>query len=367
MKLFFLVAACLFFLSSCKKESALKKNDSSASSLYFPPTGNDTWENTSPESLGWNTGNLPDLYSFLETEQTRAFLVLKNGKIVVEKYFGQTIQGNAPFTQSSPWYWASAGKTLTSFIVGKAQQEGYLSINNRTSQYLGNGWTSAPPAKEALITVRHQLSMTTGLDDGTGDANNTVSQALIYKADAGTRWAYHNAPYTLLQKVVANAVGQSFSTYFDTRLKSRIGMDGQWITDADNNNVYWSTPRSMARFGILMLAKGVWEKTDLLEDSSYFNASVTTSQYLNLSYGYLWWLNGKASGMIPQTQIVFPTSLCPKAPADMYSAMGKNGQLLSIIPSKGLVVVRMGYHADGAFVPIHFQNSLWEKLNAVIR
>ncbi|MDQ3279102.1 MAG: serine hydrolase, partial [Bacteroidota bacterium] len=85
------------------------------------------------------------------------------------------------------------------------------------------------------------------------------------------------------------------------------------------------------------------------------------------SYGYLWWLNGKASAMLPQSQVVFPQSLCPGAPTDMVSAMGKNGQLLSIIPSKGLVVVRMGHNADGAYVPTTFQNNLWEKLNAVIR
>ncbi|HEV7332286.1 MAG TPA: serine hydrolase [Flavisolibacter sp.] len=367
MKNVLLLITGFLLLSSCKKDPSSEQNISSAGSIYFPPIGNTIWATTSPESLGWNTGNLPALYSFLEDEQTKAFLVLKDGKIVLEKYFGQTIQGNAPFTQNSLWYWASAGKTLTNFIVGKAQQEGHLNISNPTSQYLGNGWTSVPPAKEALITVRHQLTMTSGLDDGTGDANNTAPQALVYKADAGTRWAYHNASYTLLQKVVANATGQSFSTYFDAKLKSRIGMDGQWMTDADNSNVYWSTPRSMARFGILMLAKGKWENADLLGDSSFFNASVTASQSLNLSYGYLWWLNGKESAMLPQSQVVFPTSLCPKAPADMFSAMGKNGQLLSIIPSKGLVVVRMGHNTDGTYVPVQFQNNLWEKLDAVIR
>ena len=284
MKILYCFLSILLFLSACKKESPADFANAPQQSLYFPPIGTTQWATTSPESLGWNTGNLPALYDFLEAQQTRAFLVLKEGKIVLEKYFGRNIQGTGPFTQSSPWYWASAGKTLTGFVVGKAQREGFLNINSSTALYLGHGWTSLPPAKESLIKVRHQLTMTTGLDDATGDASDMSPAALLYKADAGTRWAYHNAPYTLLQKVVANATAQSFSSYFNAKLKDKIGMDGQWIQDG-NDNVYWSTPRSMARFGLLLQAKGKWDGVDLLDDSAYLNASINTSQNLNLSYG----------------------------------------------------------------------------------
>jgi len=122
----------------------------------------------------------------------------------------------------------------------------------------------------------------------------------------------------------------------------------------------------MARFGLLMLAKATWNGTDLLGDSAYYNASINTSQNSNRSYGYLWWLNGKTSGMVPQSQVVFPTMLSPTAPPDMYAAMGKNGQVLSIVPSKGLVVVRMGDNANNTLVPVTFQNDLWAKLKTVI-
>lgn len=360
-----ILLALLF--AGCKKET---NNDNTpappAEALYFPPVGSTEWQTTTPESLGWNTANLAPLYDYLQQQDTRAFLVLKNGKIVLEKYFGQTIQGAAPFGQNSLWYWASAGKTLTGFVVGKAQQEGFLNIGNRTSQYLGTGWTSLPAAKEALITVRHQLTMTTGLDDGTGDADNTAASALVYKADAGTRWAYHNAPYTLLQKVVAAATGQTFGNYFDAKLKSKIGMDGQWIASGPDN-VYWSTARGMARFGVLMLAKAKWDGAEILGDSVYYNAALNTSQNLNLSYGYLWWLNGKASYRVPQAQLVFNGALAPAAPPDMVAALGKDGQLLNVVPSKGLIVVRMGATVNTGLVSLPLQNTVWEKLNALIR
>lgn len=355
-------------LTACKKESTPDPTPTpTTESLYFPPVGSTEWQTTTPESLGWNTANLQALYDYLQQQDSRAFLVLKNGKIVLEKYFGQTIQGTAAFNQNSLWYWASAGKTLTGFMVGKAQQEGFLNINNKSSQYLGNGWTSEPLAKEALITVRHQLTMTSGLDDGTGDADNTASSALVYKADAGTRWAYHNAPYTLLQKVVSSATGQSFATYFDAKLKSKIGMDGQWIQNG-YESVYWSTARSMARFGILMQARAKWDGADILGDSVYYKAAINTSQNINLSYGYLWWLNGKASYMVPQSQLVFPGYAAPAAPADVFAALGKDGQILSIAPSKGLIVVRMGAAGgNNGLVSLSLQNGIWEKLNAVVK
>jgi CubicO group peptidase (beta-lactamase class C family) len=207
-----------------------------AQPLYFPPLIGDQWETISPASLGWNVSQIDPLFDFLSQNNTKAFIVLKDGRMVLEKYFGT-------FRQDSLWYWASAGKTLTSFLVGIAQQEKYLSINDATSRWLGTGWTSAPRDKENLITVRHQLTMTTGLDDGVADPYCTEPQCLIYKADAGTRWAYHNGPYTLLDSVIQAATGQTLNQYFIAKVRNKIGMNGAFIK-VDYNNVYICSPHS---------------------------------------------------------------------------------------------------------------------------
>lgn len=353
-----LLSAVLLF--SCKKSDA--DGDPAPSvpaALYFPPLTGTAWETSTAASLGWNEGLFDDLYTYLAQKNTKAFLILKDGKIVREKYFGA-------FTADSLWYWASAGKTLTAFLTGLAQEQGILNINNKTSQYIGAGWTSAPLTKENLITVRHQLTMTTGLDDGVPDDFCTLKSCLVYKADAGTRWAYHNAPYTLLDKVIENASGQSFNNYFNAKIRSRIGMKGAWIKSG-YNNVYYSDARSMARFGLLMLNKGKWDQTAIMTDSSYFNSMVNTSQNINLSYGYLCWLNGKSSHMLPQTQFVFNGSLIPTAPADLYAALGKNDQKLYVVPSQNLVVVRMGESAGNVQLALSsFDTELWGKLKAII-
>ena len=260
-------------------------------SFYFPPLAGNIWDTISPASLGWCVNYLDTLNNLLALKNTKAIIILKDGKIAHETYFGT-------FTVDSNWYWASAGKTLTGFCVGLAQEQNYLSINDSTSQYLGAGWTAAPPAKESLITIRNQITMTSGLDDGVTNSDCTLPPCLQYLADAGTRWSYHNAPYTLLENVVASATG-NFNTFFNSQLRNKIGMNGFWFTANTYNNVYYSKPRSMARFGLLMLNKGVWNTDTVMHDTAYFNQMINTSQNLNLSYGYLWWLNGKASFMLP--------------------------------------------------------------------
>jgi CubicO group peptidase (beta-lactamase class C family) len=329
--------------------------NSKSQTLYFPPVTGNTWDTISPATLGWCQPRIDTLYNFLESRNSKAFIVLKDGKIVLEKYFGT-------FTQDSLWYWASAGKTITAVAVGIAQQEGLLNINNLSSQYLGAGFSSAPLEKENLITVRNQLSMTTGFDDGVADNDCTLDTCLVYLADANTRWSYHNAPYTKLDGVVANATGLTFNQYVNQKISIPIGMGGTFM-QFGYNNVYISKTRALARFGLLMLNRGSWNATPILSDTTYFNQMTNTSQQLNKSYGYLWWLNGKESYMLPGSQIVFNGSAQPNAPNDMYSALGKNGQIINVVPSQNLVMVRIGNIPQSVFVPNYFNDEIWQKFN----
>ena len=364
MKYSILIVLILFVLG-CNKDDDNIINPPVESTLYFPPLNSDEWESRSPSELGWNISDLDGLLTYLEDNNTRAFIVLKDGKIVIEEYFGNNILGTAPFDRNTQWYWASAGKTLTATLVGIAQQEGLLNINNTTSTYLGNGWTNLTSDKEDMITVKNQLTMTTGLEYNVSDLDCTLPSCLTYRTDAGQQWFYHNAPYTLLEKVVENASGIDFNDYTNQKVESVIGMNGQWISQA-YNNVYWSTARDMARFGLLILNKGKWSNTGVLSDAEYYEQMLNTTQSLNPSYGYLWWLNGKESIIFPGLPNSFDVPLSDNAPIDLFAGMGKNGQFVDVIPSKNLVVIRMGQAPDGSLVPITFHNEMWEKINLVI-
>ena len=322
--------------------------------LYFPPTTGDTWETMNYEELNWCEDKVQDLIDFQRNAGTKAFIILKDGKIVIEEYLNG-------FESTDAHQWNSAGKTITSFLIGKAQEEGLLDIEDKTSDYLGAGWTSLTSEQEEKITIKHQLTMTSGLDESV-DAYCTDPECLQYKAEPDERWSYHNSPYTLLGEVIKSASGRNYNTFTSQQLGNKIGMTGLWVP-IDYNVVYFSKARSMARFGLLMLNRGDWDGEIIMSDKSYYDEMINTSQDLNKSYGYLWWLNGKGSYMLPGLQLQIRTDMTPEAPADMYSAIGKNGQYLNVVPSQNLVIVRMGDAPDSRLVPLTFHNEMWEKIN----
>lgn len=354
MKHYFFLLLVLSLVSCRKNEDESKSTP--VESMYFPSNAGSAWETKSLSSLGWNQDSVQSLKDFLVQKNTKSFMILVNGRIVMEEYFNG-------HTAADTWEWNSAGKTLVATTTGIAEQEGLVNINNKVSDYLGKEWTSMTEAQEDLITVRHLLTMTAGNDD----TKQFMSKSNItYVADAGTRWAYSNVFQKLID-VVSDASNKPFETYFDQKLKTKIGMDGYWDFGTIFT-IYHSTTRSMARFGLLALNNGKWN-TDQIIDASFFSKSISTSQNINPSYGYLWWLNGKTTFMIPGEQTVFTGHLVPNAPADMYAAMGARDQRIYVVPSKKMVVIRMGEASDPAnpnFAVSGFDNELWGKINAVI-
>lgn len=352
------VAVCIF-ISSCKKDETTLTpiTPPTPTTMYFPPIGSDTWETVSAQSLGWDVTKLNEAVDYAGTKNTYGLIILYKGRIVTEKYWNN-------WTMNTVYYIASAGKSVTAFLAGIAQQEGQLNINNKTSTYLGTGWTSAPLAKENLITVKHQLTMTTGLEYNVPDDDCITPACLTYKADAGSFWYYYNAPYRLMQDVIANATSTNYNTYTKTKLADKIGMKNYtWF-----NYTLWLNSRDMARFGLLTLNKGTWNGNTLMTDQAYFNAMTNTSQNHNQSYGYLWWLNGKSSFMVPTLTLVFPGALNPSAPADLIAALGKGDKKIYVIPSKDLVVIRHGDDTgDAVLGPSSFDNNFWAKLMLAVK
>ncbi len=321
----------LSIVSCSKNDNEIQQTPTE--SMYYPSNTSASWETKSLSSLGWNQNAVQPLKDYLNQKGTKSFMIIVNGRIVMEEYFNG-------HTATATWEWNSAGKTLVASTVGIAQQENLLNINNKVSDYLGTEWTSMPLNKENLITVKHLLTMTAGNDD---TKQYVIKSNLTYIADAGTRWAYSNI-FQKLTDVVNKASNKPFETYFNEKLKSKIGMEGFW-NFGTIFTIYHSNTKSMARFGLLALNKGKWNNEQIINES-YFNESVSTSQSINPSYGYLWWLNGKTSFMIPNEQTVYQDFLVPNAPADMYAAMGAKDQRIYVIPSKKMAVIRMGDASD---------------------
>lgn len=356
MKNFNYLFLIVLLSGSCNKNNN-EIQPSPNETMYFPSNSSNSWETKSLSSLGWNQNAVQPLKDYLNQKGTKSFMILVNGRIVMEEYFNGH---NATAT----WEWNSAGKTLVASTTGIAQQETLLSINKKVSDYLGTNWTSMPLSKENLITVKNLLTMTTGNDD---TKQYVIKPNLTYVADAGTRWAYSNI-FQKLTDVISNASNKPFETYFNEKIKNKIGMEGFW-NFGTIFTIYHSNTKSMARFGLLALNKGKWNNEQIINES-FFNESISTSQNINPSYGYLWWLNGKTGFMIPSEQTVNQGFLVPNAPADMYAAMGAKDQRIYVIPSKKMVIIRMGEASDLAnpnFALSGFDNELWAKINAMIK
>lgn len=335
------------------------------SSLYFPPLQSGEWETVTLETLGWNETAIPELEAFMDSTDTRALIILKNGRIAYESYSGLNLTGTAEFNANSYWYWASAAKSLTSFLIGQAEAQQLLSLDDPSNQYLGEGWSSLSSEEEKAITIRHHLTMTTGLDYNVPEPDCTDPGCLRFLNAPGEQWFYHNGPYTVLDGVITGASNMSFDDFFEEQLLSKIGMAGFWEYSG-YNHLFFSPPRSMARFGLLMLTEGTWDGIPILENPGFYEDMLSSSQPLNPSYGYLWWLNGQRSFIPPGITSQIRSDITPEAPDELVAAIGRNGQLINLVPSQKLVIIRMGSSTDTALVPFTIQNQLWEVLNELI-
>ena len=330
-----------------------------AQQLYFPPVSGTEWSVTDPQELGYDAQAIQDLYAYLGERRSDAFLLLVDGKIVLEKYW----EG---FPPDSVHYWASAGKTLLAAAVGIAEAEGSVDLAVPSSDYLGAGWTDCGAEAEARITVLDHLRMTTGLDEA-HEFFCTEPECLRCIADPGARWAYHNGPFTKLHDLIEAATGQTPTQFVRQRFRARTGITGAYLPLGPDNQVFFSTPRVMARYGLLLLNRGAWDGEQVIPAD--FHARMTRpSQPANESYGLLTWLNGQSTHMVNGSQTVFAGPLLPDAPADAYFAAGKNGQFLNVAPQSRLVWLRMGAEpvtGEEEYVGVNFNNEIWKRVNAL--
>ena len=331
---------------------------SSQHDYYFPPNNSDEWETADFESFNFCNDRRDELMQELEDNETKAFLMLKSGRIVIEEYFDG-------FHRDSSWIWFSAGKSLSAFLLGLAQEDGHLNIEEPSKNYLGDSWSNLSPEQEEAVLIRHHMSMTTGLDYTVSDPFCTDMECLDYLNEPGTHWFYHNAPYSLLRQILENASSQNINVYTFLNMHLNIGMDGLWVP-VGYNNFYVSTARSMARFGLLMLNNGDWDGKTIMEDKDYLRSMTQSSQQENPSYGLLWWLNGKSHYKLPGSDIVFNGPLIPDAFPDMYCAVGAESQLILVIPSEDMVVVRMGLENNNDLVPIRIITTVSEIIQSMI-
>ncbi len=294
-----------------------------AAEFHFP--GQD-WQQHSAAEAGWDQEKLAVAFDFAMSRKSSSVVVVQAGRIIAERHselsnpsdrylamkLGTTADGHAIEDV------ASVQKSVISLLVGVAVDKGLLNLEDPVQKHLGIGWSNADKQQEAPITIRHLITMTSGL--------NTQ---LKFVDDASTRWAYNTNAYAKSLACLEAVTGLSANELTSQWLLNRIGMrDSRWAkrgwladTGVDANVYGFATSaRDLARFGLLVLANGKWQD-QFLVSPEYLRSALTASQQLNPSYGYLWWLNGQSSAILNGRKVDGP--LNSSAPADLVAGLAR--------------------------------------------
>jgi len=317
------------------------------------------WETATPASAGLDGEKLAALTAELAEKGTRAFIVVRNGKIVAEYYA-------ADYRPDRPHFVAAMGKFITAAMaVGVNIADGRMSVDDSLREYIP-AWNTDP--SKYPITVRHILTHSSGIENvslarehddwkqfyrkNPDQRFDLVINEIPVIFTPGSQYEYSGVGFYAL----AYAMGKSLTNAPDTnayqllrnRIMSPLGIpphdwsisynesyaiDGMTLYAIGSGGYY--TPRAIARVGQLAVNRGRWEDRQLIpqlviDSMLEFGASPSSHsrQAANPAMGLGLWLNCD--------------SYWPKLPADAAVAAGGDHQILLIVPSLNLVAVRLG-------------------------
>jgi len=286
-------------------------------------------------------GGLPD---------TRALLVVQGGAIVFERY----APGFGPASRFESW---SMAKSVTNALVAVLVRESRLALDAPAEV---PAWREASDPR-ASITLRQLLNMTSGLanaDGEGGDIADSFGADLLFGARSGDvatasaevplahppgdHWAYSTGTSMIVAGIVSRRAGgdpKSMLAFMRRELFAPIGMTSA-VPEFDAAGTFMggafvhASARDWARLGYLYLRDGVWDGKRILPEGWVDFSRTPAPAENNTVYGAHFWLNGEpAEGQWP---------VLPGGPADAFAAEGSNAQIVDIVPSRDLVVVRLG-------------------------
>ncbi|MDC8004683.1 serine hydrolase [Aureisphaera galaxeae] len=304
---------------------------------------------------------IKDLDSFLETNNTYSFLVIRKDTLLYEKYFNGA-------TRESFQTSFSVSKSVLSLLIGKALEEGHItSIDDLITQYIPE--LEEEDERFRTITLKHLLSMQSGIaysgkvsfpfvtadDPKTYYHPNLRKVAIKHsKIDTipGVKFKYNNYNALLIGLVLERATKQSVSSYLQDRIWKPMGteFEASWSTDENGFEKMESglnaRPIDFAKIGRLALQQGAWNGQQLI-NSEWFSLSTQPKMNADFDgygnpklwvYNYFWW-------GIPEREN-----------HSDFMAIGNMGQFIYVSPRSQTIIVRNGEEANG------FGDGTWIKI-----
>lgn len=270
-----------------------------------------------------------------EGNTTRSLLIVYKNQIVAEKYADG-------FDKNSNILGWSMAKSIVSTMYGVLDQQGKLDVEESS---LFEEWKNDERSK---ITINNLLQMNSGLEwEEDYTKISDVTKMLYFEEDMtkpqikkpligkpNESWCYSSGTSNLLSGLLRKKYSshQEYLNAWYLYLIDKIGMHSM-LLEADLAGNYvgssyaWATTRDWAKFGMLYLNKGNWNDEQIISEDwvKYTTTPTNTSEGV---YGAQFWLN--SGGQMTDT------------PTDTFFAGGYQGQKVIVIPSKDLVIVRMG-------------------------
>lgn len=298
-------------------------------------------------------------------QRTRAVIVLYDGQLVAEKYA-------SGYTKDSRMYGWSMAKSVTGALIGTLVQQGKLNV----SQLAPVPEWSRQSDQRHFITIKNLLQQTSGLDFLENYTKASDVTNMLYKEDnmaaytaghnlahePGRVFNYSSGNSNILSRIIRQTVGEKdYAAYPYNALFHKIGMY-HTLLEPDASGTYvgssyiMGTARDYARFGLLYYNDGVWNGDRILPEGWVKETSTPPAFNSLKNYGYQFWLNGFDKDHPDQIKY-------PDVPRDMYYCDGFGYQYIYIIPSKKLIVVRLGLTLDDSFNENAFLKSIIESIS----
>ncbi|MES2795646.1 MAG: serine hydrolase [Bacteroidota bacterium] len=296
---------------------------------------------------------------FTETDpknvkRTRAIVILQNGKLIAEKYASS-------ITAATPLLGWSMTKSVTNAMIGLMVKDGKLDIKKPAPI---PEWQNDDRKK---ITIDHLLRMSSGLDFEENYAEpSDATQMLFRKKGAGAyamqskskyapdeMWYYSSGTTNILQEIIRRKFNNiaDYQSFPHKRLFQKIGMNSA-VLEPDASGTYvgssfmYATARDWAKFGQLYLQDGIWNGERILPEG-WVKYSSTETPNSHGQYAAQFWLYPKENNL----------------PSDLFQANGFEGQFVTIIPSKKLVIVRLGCTPGEGYDHVKFVGNILKSIN----
>jgi CubicO group peptidase (beta-lactamase class C family) len=272
-------------------------------------------------------------------------LIFQGGKLVLEEYF-------YGYDRDTPHQLRSATKSVVSAVVGAAVANGAVTLDEPVLPRLGYATVANPDPRKSAITLRHLLTLQSGLDCDDHVAGSPGGENQLYDTPdwirvmvdlkmvdtPGTVGRYCTGAVFLAGRTAEKATGRALPDYAQEHLFGPLGIrraDWTWNHDLTSANKQFGMmamrPRDMLKFGMLYANEGRWGKKQVLPAAWVRESLSSLSRVENTDYGYLWWR-------------MWLRIATPDGPRRVYmsAAQGNGGQKIYLVPELDLIAVFTG-------------------------